>query len=591
MNACATLGIATRTGVSGDPEPMVFIDGSPEPRLRVADCLAEGPLDTRRVELYVDAETTSADVIRRWLKANVVIALPLTLSDGETRWPVLTEGLLQQTEFLEKSGRREFKFELSGSWKSVLALPLGEVWWINDSGSTTARDNGRINVGAQGNRSAQQQLINGKHVYLIQDGTGLPWTVADALAMISASAGLGLMLSGIPRDVASEQLIQSIDLSKPLIKVLKSILEPYGLVVSREIMRTSGSVVETRAVRPMSRGRPIQVAWANSVDVIGDPLSSSSASPVQASRRWVARASGWVIESTFTLVGGWGPSLEGQPDDDYDKDLSSNFTAYADVYRRWVLNEDGYYSGPPYNRGPAFDLNAFFDVTGIPVQTLAFGDNLTRGPDGTCLDPVIEVSTNSGTDWTVASMSIDILKDRAGVYLDPTSLPGDFLSAAQSGSARVRVTATLTSPVPVEETRWQGNAFTPQLPEMEVDVSDIFFFRRIDAGSIHFTGVKAGTLDADQIDHSEDMFRWLVNQVTRHNESGDRYGGQAKLELAGPLPTLRPGDRLLDVRGPGVAADGQAQALTDRGGTMQSIKHFYAPSDRKGRFTRIDMTF
>ena len=591
MNACASLGAVSRTGVSDDLEPMVFIDGSPEPRLRVSAYEADGPLDSRRAELYVDDEMISPSVIRHWLRADCVLALPVPMIDGEVRWPVLVSGALKRTDSDEAATRHDIGFVLVGSWEAALSLPQGDIWWINDSGVIESKDVGILNVGEKANRSTIRHNMSGDLIYLIEAGTGLIWTVSDALETISATCGLDLQLHGIPRDVMDAELAQSVDLSKPLSDVLSRILKPYDLVVTREASRSGGSIVEVRSIRPVSQGRRIRVVWADDQNTPGDALSIFSDHPTRAARQWMGRADGWIVESTFDMVRAWDPALEGQANDEYDKNLSSNFPLYADVYRRWVLNEDGYYSQPPYNRGPSYDLNAFFGVTGIATQTLPFEDNLTYTSEGNRLEPVVEISINGGTDWIITTMPFDVLSDRAGVYLDPTSLPSDFLLAAKIGLARVRVTAALTCPLPVVMSRWQGNAFTPPLPDKQIDVSDRFFFRRVDPQSIHYTGVTAGSLTADVVDHTRDMFRWLVEAMTRHDRSGDRLEGEAKLKLAGLWPLLRPGDRLLEVRGRGLAVNGQAQSLTELGGTIHNIKHDYASGSSTGRTATIDMTY
>lgn len=54
------------------------------------------------------------------------------------------------------------------------------------------------------------------------------------------------------------------------------------------------------------------------------------------------------VESTFTLVGGWDPTLETADDVQYERSQSDDLPAYRDVLRAWVLNEDGRYSGAPF---------------------------------------------------------------------------------------------------------------------------------------------------------------------------------------------------------------------------------------------------
>jgi hypothetical protein len=591
LNACATIGPARRSGVSDDPGPVVLVDGVPESRLVVASYLTEGPMDVRSTRLYIDEPDRVPGVLTHWLGAEVSIELPMRLTDGRVRWAVLLRGELKEVEADEASGERGRWLRLIDTWDDFIARPTQTIWWRNPDGSVIQRDMGSFKVGDKGNRSVGKYIVNGGLVHVIQDGSGLAWTVGDALETISAFSGLSLSLNGLPRNVADSELMQSVDLARSLSIGLKKILETYELVIQRDINRESGVTTERRAVRPVSCGRPIRISWADSAEPLGDVLSVNTDQPVQPAQLWVAQAGGWLVESTFDLDGGWAPALEGQSDDEYDKKKSTDFATYADVYRRWVLNEDGFYSQAPYYHGPTFDLNALFNATGIDPQPLAFQPNVTLGEDGERLKPIIEVSTDGGSEWIVFTQSKDILDDRAGIYLDPNTLPGDYLTAVKAGQARVRVTAGLISPVQVEISRWYGNAFTGKLPPLVLDVSDFFSFRAVSLGSIHHTDVQSGALAAAEIDDSNAMLRWLVDRIARRAEGGSRNGGRATLELAGTWSMLRSGDRLLDVRGSGVAADGQAQSMTPFGGTVLSVEARYMPTGRKGRTTTVRLAY
>lgn len=591
MNACASLGIAKRTGVLCDPEPVVLINGVPEPRLAVSSYSAKGSLDIRSARLYVDEPDDVPGKLAHWLCAEVAIALPLRLTDDQVRWPVLLKGVLKKLESTVSSGGQGLWFELTDTWSESLELPAMSIWLRQSSGLVIKQDEGSLDIGLSANRSTDTFNINSQDIHVIQEGSGLHWTVVEALKTISVIADLGLSLNGLPRDVTNEVLVHSVNLARPVADGLKRLMDEYRLAIRRDISREAGVLIEKRSVRPTSKGRPIRVVWADDAQPVGDVLKIDSDSPTQVSRLWIARADGWLVESTLNLVGGWDPSFEGQADSTYDKQLSTDFSTYADVYRRWVLNEDGFYSQPPYSRGPAFDLNSLFGTTGIDPQPLSLKSNLTLGDDGNPLKPVIEMSTTGGSSWTVISMPSDILKERAGIYLDPKKLPGDFLTAAKAGLARVRVTAVLASPTPVEISRWQGNAFTCTLPPLIHDVSKAFRFQRVDPASIHHTDIESGTLSANKTDHTNAMLRWLVNRVTRHDAGGARHGGQMSLELVGTWPLLKPGDRLLEASGPGVAADGQPQAVTKLGGTILSIESCYEKQSTRGRRTKVKLTF
>lgn len=590
MNAGASLGPVPRTGVSDDPAPVVLIDGVPEPRLAVERYSVKGPLSIGSAVLLIDLPEGASGVLERWLCSQVLIALPVRLSDGGASWPILMRGVLERVDAGEAAGSRERLLVLFDDWEDLLSRPADTIWWRNPNGSLVKRVSGLLAIGSNANRSAQTYAINGIQAHVIQPGSGLSWSVADALQTLSALSGLGLALRGLPREIANAQLMKAVDLTKPLKPALEGILEDYGLVIQRDLSRDGGAVTERRAVRPYATGRPIRIVWADGTQSIGDVLSVGSDQPAKAAQQWVARAGGWKVESSFVLVGGWDPALEGLADDEYDKQKSSDFATHADVYRRWVLNEDGLFSGAPYNRGPAFDLTGFFGNGAVDPQPITFESNVTLTDDGTPVKPIVQISTNSGAGWSIFAGAKEMLHGRAGVYLDPTALPTAFLAAAKSGTARVRVTASLISPVPIEIKRWHGNALVGTRPAKRLDVSALFSFRRVDPQSIHYAGIHSGLFTADVADHANRMLRWLIDKMAGLRAYAPS-NGRASLQIAGTLPTLRPGDRLFDAGGPGLAADGRSQATSSVGATVLSFQTRHAHHPRKGRTTTIQLAF
>ena len=264
---------------------------------------------------------------------------------------------------------------------------------------------------------------------------------------------------------------------------------------------------------------------------------------------------------------------------------------YSDVYRRWVLNEDGFFTGQPYLSGNAFSLADLFDDEDVQPQPLIFGANLALQDDGTAIRPIVEMSTNAGADWSIFPNLPKLLTNRAGVYLDIDTLPLSFLTAAKNGQARIRITATLQNPTPVQASRWRGNAFTGQLPPRYFDVKNLFRFQRISSQSIHYNAVQSGDLTADTVDSTQALEDWLTEQLTLHSQSGASRGGKGVLELAGTWPMLRIGDRLLNAGGPGRSINGEAQAITRNHAHINSIHADNGTSTKPGSSTRINLTF
>jgi hypothetical protein len=200
--------------------------------------------------------------------------------------------------------------------------------------------------------------------------------------------------------------------------------------------------------------------------------------------RFIAEAAGPVVESTFALVGGWDAADEALADGEYSKSGSSDFEAVANVFRLWVLNEDGAFTAEPFDRGPAFDLTTLFDDgRAIEPQPLRFGHALSQDAAGRSVGVVVEMSIDGGASWSRYPGTASVLSDRAGVYLADDALPAGFLAAVRGGVGKIRVTATLRNPLPLQSVRWRGNPFTGAFRTQRLKLGDAFGWRRVLPGS------------------------------------------------------------------------------------------------------------
>lgn len=399
---------------------------------------------------------------------------------------------------------------------------------------------------------------------------GAVWTVGAAVESLLAMAGLDAEVT-LPAEASAERLLRPIDLRWPLRRALGELLEAQGLVMRRELSREAGQVAEHRCVQPASRGALVRLAWADESRPLGEVLRIESHRPIEAAERWVARAAGWRIESTFALVPGWDPALEGLEDGAYHRG-SASFAERAAVYRVWALNEDGRYTAPPFLRGPAFDLATFFGAD-VPGQPLRFLPCLTLDDAGVPRPPIVEVSLDGGATWSGYGGIASVREEIAAVSLDDAALPPAFLTAAKAGDARVRVTASLRSPLPVEVARWRGNPFAGAGDPRVLQVGDAFGFRRVAETSVHHHAVLAGSLRADEADDGAALSQWLAARVAAAHDAGAAGGdGRAALELAGPWLSLRPGDRLVDAGGPGIDPAGRAEAIARRGAVARRVR-------------------
>ncbi|MCC6681770.1 MAG: hypothetical protein IT445_12785 [Phycisphaeraceae bacterium] len=551
MSACASLASVSLAGARPVDRPMVLLDGVIEPRLNVLKVEMTGPLDERLALLSMTGPMPAA---QQWL-----IVQALRLCDGQIRRRVLVHG--KWPRWIDSD-----RIELRGAWSELLDEPLEQVPTLDREGSLVLQSGGWLAA----TRSDGGHDVDGRQVYVLQH-EGAAWTVRQALESVSAFAGLALNLSALPRETADAPLVAPIDLSLSLRRVLEQVLEPYGLCVTRDLSYEGHSLIERRNVRSLSRGRCVRMRWARENQPLGEVLRMSKRNPRAGSRLWLAQAGGPMVESTFPMVGGWDPNLEGAADDEYDRSAGSNFSLYANVYRHWVLNEDGAYSGEPFNRGVAYDLAGLFRESAVAPTALRFLSCVTLDDAGRGRDPIVEFSTDGGLNWSRWAGRLQMLSDRAGVYLNDTTLPAAFLSAAKAGSARVRVTASLRSPLPVSVQRWQGNPFTGLLPPRRLDLSKMFTFRHVDPSSIHYDDVGNGALIADERDDGSAMTKWLIDRMWRCQQSLSSREGQATLKLLDADVVVHPGDQLLDAGAAARDLDEQAQALRREGGIVTAV--------------------
>jgi len=586
VKACASLPSLNPAPSHPVERPVVFINKVLEPRLIIREMRRMGPLDRNLVQIEVATNDKPSVLIDRWSRAKAVLALPTRLVDDEVRWAVLAQGRVGQVDKRLSAKSDEQLLELKDDWTQQLDEPVAAVWWQTIDGLIFDDTRAAImRVGDAANRSDVTWSIGEQVAYVFQE-EGQPWTVSTSLTTISAFGGLDISLRMVPAEIRESPLLESIDLSRPIGDALEKILEPYGLVIQRDLIRESGKVVELRSVRPAKNGRTVQLAWSDQQHPLGQVLKIDTHRPAQMAQSWIAQADGWLVESTFELVAGWDTALEGAPDSSYSRSNNPDFANYANVYRLWALNEDGHFTGLPFNRGAAFDLASLFNQHPIRPRPLRFLPGLTLDDSGARRSPMVEISTDAGLSWSPYPGRIVHRSDRAAVYLDDTTLPISFFDAAKLGNAKVRVTASLQSPVPVQVLRWSGNPFSGTNPARVFGLGDAFVFRRVATGSVNHNGVISGVLSAMQDDQTNAMDSWLIKRMELADQLIGDAGGRATITLAGVWPLLRVGDRLVHTAGPGIDAADNAEAIIARGAVISSIKCRWsgkvAPVNRAG---------
>lgn len=564
MTAGATTTAVTASGAVAAARPLVLLDGTLEPDLTVCEFRVQGPLDERDIliESVIGVEEPlHLARARAAERAHAIVVQPLRLCDDTIRWPVLASGGLTGVDLDKGPDRQTHALRLIDQWSKQLTATLEQTWWQLGQ-QLVARDQTDVRLGPDSRigQSTQQWTIHGRDTFVLESD-GPSWTLDSLLTLLSVHTNMDMSLAQLPTEIANEPIDIHVRLNQPVGDILRSLLLAHGLVLRRDMWWDGKRVVSDLGVCAADQGRVVSIAWPNDQRETAPVLDISTHGAPVVSRAWIAAATPWRIESTFVLQPAWDPALadSGLPDATFSREANPSFTDYTNVFRLWVLNEDGRYGIPPFGLEP-FDLTDFFDEPGAGSEAIPFRECLTLDDTGSPRSPVIEVRTSPGGPWAVYPGSASVLNDHAGVYLDDATLPTEVLTAARGATLEIRVTATLTSPLPVRLTRWQGNPFVGSQPPRLLDVAGLFRFARVDDQSRHAAQVSNETLVADQADDTHAMVNWLTRKMRRDRRRSVDRPGRARIRLQGALPLLRVGDRVRNVGGPGHNARGLPEA-------------------------------
>jgi len=259
-----------------------------------------------------------------------------------------------------------------------------------------------------------------------------------------------------------------------------------------------------------------------------------------APRRYVARGDCRLQESTFDLVAGWEDSLATSDPDDFSPRTNPDFDDVRDVFRKWVLNEDGAYSGPPYDRGEAPDLSDLFEGTPYVRRHRRLLPCLSRDGLSRSRGVYVEISLDGGTSWEQSTLAARVLRDECGLYLTEDPLPSRYLAAAMRGQVCVRATATVESDA-LLAAEYAG-AEGADLPgrTRHVNVPAGYRYRRV-APTSRFHG-EGGADEVDDTARLQDLIRaaWDADR---------RAPAPARIEVPYLALGHRVGQRLLGTRG------------------------------------------
>jgi len=333
-----------------------------------------------------------------------------------------------------------------------LSARLAGKWQLaGDDAAEMPASQLRFNTDRNSLASASEVNVAGRSCKAFDSSpTAKPWTVADALGYLLAVS----VRTDV--DVPSAEELERVAGRVPLgaleatglqaRAVISEVLDGGGLSIS-----AAGDGTSLRVYRPGTDGRRRTVCLQSPGQTFRADSSNLWTGKITFTER-PARRGVLVLgrrkryESTFQLAKGWDESSESSCWRDFAPSASSKWAKLASVYRKWVLNEHGWYSRLPWSipRHDFSDISATDFVAGAPRTFLPC---LSAGADGQSFGTVVEYRTSSQGNWRRWRGPAWAAQDQCAIYLGGDGLPGDYFQAATAGTVEVRVTCTVESDV------------------------------------------------------------------------------------------------------------------------------------------------
>ncbi len=445
------------------PEIAVRLDGEEAPRLRLeAWETALGAAPTARFAVALGTDVATGEVLRVEAAAEAVrpgalVEARLVRGRGEEDL-VLFEGRVTHVDLAFGPGGETLAAEAEDAAANLLRTRLGGRRVALEGGGTVHVPGLELLFNPDGRGNAAPGLYDPgtgePHAVFAADPLdgAAPWMLDEAVAYVVAEAAAGWVV-GVPGPSEVLALVSPMPLQDVLLEgrtlgeALDALLGPVGgrwrLAAEPEVggpARRLELWVPDRAPVVHLAHQPAGTTYDPAETHFGELAVRFTFA--EAPRRTVALGARTRVESTFDLVGGWDPALEDEGPDAYSPSRNAAFETVADVFRKWVLNESGAYTGPPHSRGPAPDLSGLFGGPTVPRRR-RLRPCLSRDALGRGRGVYAEVSLDGGATWGRLAIAARVLAGECGLYLTADPLPPDYLRACLAGDAQVRVTATL----------------------------------------------------------------------------------------------------------------------------------------------------
>jgi len=544
--------------------PRVYVDGRRRRDLAVAHCESGQAPELGSAQLLLRPVAGGPSGKRfEDLPSLPPIGAAVRIYPGDSGKAPLFSGVVRshRSGFGEEDER--LGVEVEQRIRALLSDPMHSRWQIADDEPVEVPDAPVRFNSSQGPLASRELVaINGRYTFAFDTSASAErWTVAKALSyLLATTAPTDVEIPG-PTDL--EALAGDIDLGtldvtgQTALKAVVSVAGRGGLSVRSN---EQGSALAVYRPGRIGRRRSVRLQPAGSM--LSPTHSNLSAGEAvfrgRPSRRGVlARGEHKQYESTFVLARGWDPALETTRWRDFVRSQAADWEEVADVYRKWVLNEHGRYSGEPW----ALDVYDFSGIDSDDFLVTAprrFLPCLSTDASGQSLGVVVDYRTGPSAAWKRWTGPVWISAEECGLYLGGDALPGEYFQAAASGQAQVRVTATVTADTRVAAVI-QGDEGAPR---HVVDLADRAAWRKVHTSSVFHNHPAVG--EPNERDDAELLYRAAMRYAQTASTST-----QAELRLARIDESYRVGDIVERI-------DGRALELSsnpEAGPAITSVRH------------------
>jgi len=512
---------------------VVYRDGQPDERLTVLEMSADAPLDERSALISISPDLCTVErknqrLVREMRGQTVSVCWSLQDDSGSSHPVEFVRGLIERADHDLKSDGVCGVLRVLGSG----VQPVDDSVGVDSSVLDIAEEQG---------------------------------TIEEFLVALSRELNVEWSLDLIGPFLRSTRFVADVSGHRSLHGLLRMVCDRFGLMLRVE--RYRGSSKYFGVWRTTERG-----------PVVSLRLDDTGTSRIR-DERWIARLSDCpgvmltatgqhCVEGTFSLCPGWDPDDEGLAASEYDRSTSSDFASVRDVFRLWVLNEDGAYCEPPYLQ-PEFDAGVYFDDPLEPNRARRFGPMLSQAWIDAEHRWCVEYSIDSGVSWADLSVRVLNLPDRAGLQIVENDLPSGFAAAGNAGSLRIRVTASLVAIRSIEYRRFVGNPFNAAQINHVIPLSRNIGLSRVGSSSRFYSDVGAGTITTNEHDDKRMVERYLAVLNPR------AFGDTGEIDVAlGPVdPTGRIGDRVRRFIGTGWRID--LNGISTRHLSVTRVRHVF----------------